>query len=137
MSVLLKRWPATIDLFATSLNYCLPVYFSPLNDPIAAGTDAFLQPWDHLQAYMFTPFSLLHQVLVKLRSSTGTLLTLIAPLWPQREWYLDLRSLSVAPPVTLPMRPDLLRQPHVHRLHQNLLVQQLHAWRLSSDLRDI
>ena len=27
------------------------VYFSPLNDPMAAGTDAFLQSWDRLQAY--------------------------------------------------------------------------------------
>ena len=38
-----KKWPATVDLFAASLNYRLPVYFSPLKDPMAAGTDAFLQ----------------------------------------------------------------------------------------------
>ena len=40
---LLQRWPANIDLFATSQNYRIPVYFSPINDPTAAGTDAFLQ----------------------------------------------------------------------------------------------
>ena len=34
-------WPVKVDLFVTSLNYRLPVYFSPLNDPMAAGTDAF------------------------------------------------------------------------------------------------
>ena len=26
---LIRRWPATIDLFAMSLNYLLPVYFTP------------------------------------------------------------------------------------------------------------
>ena len=35
-----SKWPVMIDLSATSLNYRLPVYFSPLNDPMAAGTDA-------------------------------------------------------------------------------------------------
>ena len=39
---LLTRWPATVDLFATSLNYCLSLYFSSLDNPMSAGTDAFL-----------------------------------------------------------------------------------------------
>ena len=47
---LLRRWPATIDLFATSLNHRLLVYFSPMFDPQSAGTDAMLQSWDGLQA---------------------------------------------------------------------------------------
>ena len=38
-----KKWTATVVLFATALNYRLPVYFSPLNDLMAAVTDAFLQ----------------------------------------------------------------------------------------------
>ena len=45
-----KWWPVMVDLFATSLNYRLPVYISPLNDPMAAGTDALLQLWDRFQA---------------------------------------------------------------------------------------
>ena len=40
---LTKIWPATIDLFATSLNYRLPVYFAPFQDPMSLGTDALLQ----------------------------------------------------------------------------------------------
>ena len=52
---LVHRWPAMIDLFATSLTARLPVYFSPASDPRAAGTDALLQPWDDLQAYAFPP----------------------------------------------------------------------------------
>ena len=62
------RWPVMVDLFATALNYSLPVYFSSLNDPMIAWTDAFLQEWD----------SLIRQVINKLCSCKGTLLTLIA-----------------------------------------------------------
>ena len=72
MDEMVARWPATVDLFTTALNYRLPVYFSPLSNPLAAGTDAFLQNWDGLQAYTFPPFALIHQVLNKLTSSTGT-----------------------------------------------------------------
>ena len=37
---LLRRSPVTIDLFATSLDHRLPVYFLPMVDPQSAGTDA-------------------------------------------------------------------------------------------------
>ena len=47
---LLLLWPATIDLFTTALNHRLPVYFSPMDNPQSAGTDAMMQPWDGLQA---------------------------------------------------------------------------------------
>ena len=50
---LLHQWPAVIDLFATFLTARLPVFFAPVWGPKAAGVDAFLQPWDHLQAYAF------------------------------------------------------------------------------------
>ena len=40
--------PVTVDLFATSINHRLQVYFSPMADPQAV--DALIQPWDHLQA---------------------------------------------------------------------------------------
>ena len=86
VSELLRRWPATIDLFATSLNHRLPVYFSPMYDPMSAGTDAMLQSWDGLQAYAFPPFSILPQVLAKVRVSRGLELTLVAPFWPQHHW---------------------------------------------------
>ena len=43
-----KRWPVMVDLFATSLNHRLPVYFALVSDPRAAVTDAMLQSWDHL-----------------------------------------------------------------------------------------
>ena len=129
---LVHRWPAMIDLFATSLTARLPVYFSPASDPRAAGTDALLQPWDDLQAYAFPPIAIIRRVLLKLRSSKNCELTLIALFWPQRDWFPDLLELLSDVPITLSDRRDLLRQPHFHRFHQNLPMLRLTAWRLSS-----
>ena len=70
---LFRRWPVTVDLFATSLTHRLPVYFSPVVDPQAAGVDAMLQSWDRLQAYAFPPFGLLPRLLAKVRQSGANL----------------------------------------------------------------
>ena len=118
-----------VDLFATSANHRCSVYFSPLRDPQAAGTDVFLQSWDELQAYAFPPWSIIPRVLAKLRASRGTFLTLVAPYWPQRPWFPELLDLAVAPPVVLPGRPDLLFQPLSGLRHPDLRLQ-LHAWKL-------
>ena len=131
-----QRWPANVDLFATSLNYRIPVYFSPINDPMAAGTDAFLQSWDDLSAYAFPPFALIREVIRKLQLSRNTYLTLIAPWWPQKEWFPDIQELAMEPLVALPLRRDLLRQPHFHRFHLQLHVLHLHGWRLWSGLQE-
>ena len=115
-----RKWPVSIDLFATSLNHrCLP-YFSPFGDPNALGMDALLQPWDGWQAYAFPPYALIPAVLKKLRSSFAVLLTIIAPYWPQRPWFPELLDLVVDGPVALPLDKDLLSQPHVHRQHLGL-----------------
>ena len=128
-----KRWPVSIDLFATSLNHRCSLYFSPFHDPSALATDALLQSWNGWLAYAFPPWSLIPTVLKKLRSSSGVLLTLIAPYWPQRPWFPELLDLVVDGPVALPLSQDLLRQPHFHRFHQGVSGLSLHAWRLSSD----
>ena len=125
------RWPVQIDLFATSENRRCSIYFSPIRDPQSAGTDAFLQSWDGLQAYAFPPWSIIPRVLAKLRMSRGTELTLVSPYWPQRPWFPDLLQLSLAPPVVLPDRPDLLFQHRSRLRYQGLHKLRLHAWRLS------
>ena len=51
------------------------------------------------------------RVLATLRASTGTELTLVAPHWAQCPWFSDLLQLSLALPVVLPARRDLLRLP--------------------------
>ena len=129
-----KRWPVSIDLFATSLNHRCTLYFSPFHDPSAVAMDALLQNWNGWLAYAFPPWSLIPAVLKKLRSSSGVILTLIAPYWPQIPWFLELLDLVVDGPVTLPLSRDLLRQPHFHRFHLGVSRLSFHAWRLSSDL---
>ena len=128
-----RLWPVQIDLFATSANRQCSLFFSPFRDPLAVGTDAFLQCWDGLQAYAFPPWSILPKVLAKLRVSPGLELTLIAPYWPQRPWFVDLLHLLLAPLVALPLRRDLLRLPQSRCLYQGLPRLRLHAWRLSGD----
>ena len=108
---LCRIWPVQIDLFATSANRRCSIYISPYRDPQSAGTDAFLQSWDGLQAYAFPPFAIIPRVLAKLQESRGTELTLVAPHWAQRPWFPDILQLSLAPPVILPDRPDLLLLP--------------------------
>ena len=132
-----RMWPVQLDLFATSANRQCSIFFSPFRDLLAAGTDAFLQRWDGLQAYAFPPWSVIPRVLAKLRLSPGTELTLIAPYWPQRAWFSDLLHLSLAPPVALPLRRDLLRLPQSHDLYQGLHRLRLHAWRLSGASREL
>ena len=90
-----QRWPVTIDLFASSLGHRCSVYFAPVLDPMAAGTDTMLQSWDSLQAYAFPPFAMISQVLPKVRASLGLELTLITPFWPQRPWFPELLILPL------------------------------------------
>ena len=54
-------------------------------------------------------------------------MTLVAPLWPEKEWFADLLLLLTQPPLALPWWDSLLRQPHCSLFHQGI-----HAWRLSS-----
>ena len=108
-----RQWPVQIDLFATSANHRCSTYFSPYRDPQSAGTDAFLQSWDGLQAHAFPPFFIIPRVLAKLRESRGT----------------ELLQLSLAPPVVLPDRLDLLLLPRSRLRYPDLHRLRLHAWR--------
>ena len=66
------------------------------------GWDAFLQPWDNLQAHAFPPIAIRKRVLLSLRASHNYDLTLIAPFWLQREWFPDLLELLSDTPIELP-----------------------------------
>ena len=59
-------------------------------------------------------------------------MTLVAPLWPEKEWFADLLLLVTQPPLALPWWNSLLRQPHCNLFHQGVHVLNLHLWRLSS-----
>ena len=131
---LLRAWGnPSIDLFATCLNAKLPLYCSLVPDPQAVFEDAFRHPWDDLALYAFPPFALVGQVIARVQQSSRVAMTLVAPLWPEKEWFTDLLLLLTQPPLALPCWDKLLRQPHCSLFHQGVHSLKLHAWRLSSD----
>ena len=130
---LLRAWGnPSIDLFATCLNAKLPLYCSPVPDPQAVFEDAFRHPWDDLDLYAFPPFPLVGRVIASVQESSRVAMTLVAPLWPEKEWFADLLLLLTQPPLALPCWDKLLRQPHCSLFHQGVHALNLHAWRLSS-----
>ena len=54
------HWPQ-IDLFATRFNNKLPLFVSPVPDPLATAVDALSLPWEDLDAYAFLSSSHLGQ----------------------------------------------------------------------------
>ena len=131
---LLSEWGSpSIDLFASKLNAQLPVYCSLVPDDQAALEDAFRHPWDNLDVYAFQPFALLGKVLSRVRQSRNCSMTLVAPLWADRDWFADLLLLLTHQPLALPLWDDIIRQPHNDLLHPGVPALKLHAWRLSSN----
>ena len=119
-----------VDLFATSRNSRLQLYFSPFQDDQALGTDALSQDWDGMTAYAYPPSSLIPLVLRKVEDSRDLDLILVVPAWPTKPWFPQLLELLVDRPVKLPALQKLLRQEG--QFHSNILLLNLHAWRLSS-----
>ena len=116
---LLRAWGnPSIDLFATCLNAKLPLYCSLVPDPQAVFEDAFRHPWDDLDLYAFPPFPLVSRVIARVHESSPVTMTLVAPLWPEKEWFADLLLLLTQPPLALPWWDRLLRQPHCSLFHQ-------------------
>ena len=134
---LLRAWGnPSIDLFATCLNAKLPLYCSLVPDPQAVFEDAFRHPWDDLDLYAFPPFALVGRVIARVQeSSSRVAMTLVAPLWPEKEWFADLLLLLTQPPLALPCWDKLLRQPHCSLFHQGVHALNLHAWRLKRHYR--
>ncbi|MGL5407110.1 MAG: hypothetical protein ACRDAX_10115, partial [Propionibacteriaceae bacterium] len=120
-----------VDVFATSRTKRLPLYCSPVLDPGAVAVDALLWNWSGLDIYAFPPFKILGEVMRKFAASEGATMTLIAPFWPAADWFTEVMSFLVDFPRTLPLRKDLLRQPHFERYHKNLPALSLTAFRLS------
>ena len=82
----------------------------------------FQHVWAELSMNAFPPFSLLQQILSKLLLSRNLSVTLVTPLWPQKEWYPDLLALLVREPVELHMLWNLLVQLHSFRVIAKYLI---------------
>ena len=65
-----------------------------------------------------------------MRQDRATVL-LIAPWWPKRTWFLEMITLVVGYPRTLPVRRDVISQPISGTLHPRPSALHLTAWPLS------
>ena len=74
-------------------------------------------------------------MIARVRESSRVAMTLVASLWPEKEWFTDLLLLLTQPPLALPWWDSLLRQPHCNLFHQGVHVLNLHAWRLKRHFR--
>ena len=61
---------------------------------------------------------------------------LIAPFWPQKEWFATLLSLLLDVPFELPMPWNFLVQPCTGKFHRGLESLRACAWKLSSNLSE-
>ena len=133
---LLRVWGnPSINLFATCLNAKLLLYCSLVPDPQAVFEDAFRHPWDDLDLYAFPPFPLVGRVIARVQESSLVAMTLVAPLWPEKEWFADLLLLLTQPPLALPCWDRLLRQPHCSLFHRGVHALNLHSWTLKRHYR--
>ena len=121
-----------IDLFASRFIAKFPKFVSWHSEPGAMVVDAFRVSWSILKCYAFPPFSLLPQVLRKVREDKALVL-LIAPVWTTKSWYPILLQLLIDQPIFLPKGDTLLSLPHGnahHPLKDDLV---LAAWILSGN----
>ena len=126
-----SRWhQPQIDLFATRFNNKLPLFVSPVPDPLATAVDALSLPWEDLDAYALSPRAILGKVVEKLQDSPFKRIILIAAGWPNMPWFWDLVAISSQIPLSLPNLPNLLTQPFNQIPHRNLTNLNLHAWLL-------
>jgi hypothetical protein len=95
--IFLKWHQPNIDLFATKLNFVLPIYISPVGDPQAFAVDALSVDWKGMSAYAFPPTTLLLKVIQKITETPCPVL-LVTPYWPRMPWFALLLQLADRPP---------------------------------------
>ena len=127
--------PLSIDLFASRINYQLPVYCSWKPDPGARTVDAFSISWARETPYLFPPFCLIGRALSKISREAVDSACLVAPAWPSQIWYPQLLAILTGPPILLPTEDYLLlspdQRPHPLQLEGSLC---LTAWPISGNI---
>ena len=117
-----SRWhQPQIDLFVMRCNNKLPLFVSPMPDPLDTAVEAPSLPWDYLDVYTFRPADILGKVV---EDSPCKSIILIAPGWPNMPWFCYLVAMSRQISLSLPNLPNLLTQPFNQRLHLNQLKRQ-------------
>ena len=133
--MLFQRWGTPqVDLFASSSNHKLPVWFSRTYHPEATAVDAFHQNWSGLFVYAHPPFKLIRKTLLQIRNQQVEKAIVVLPNWPSQDWYPLLLELALEGPVLFKLEIDLLSQKLQDRgiqYHPNLNWLHLSAWKLS------
>jgi hypothetical protein len=131
VNALFRIWgKPSIDLFASFQNRKINRFCSLFPHQQAVHRDALTLNWSKMYAYAFPPIAILSLVLRKI-ATEETIVILIAPIWPRREWYPLLLNLSVDCPRRLPVLTDLVTQQGETMLHSNPAELCLGAWSLS------
>ena len=90
-----------VDMFATKMNNKLPLYVSPVPNPIAMAIDALNLSWEALDSYAYCPIAVIPKLIKKMRTYACQMIV-VAPGWPGMSWFWDLIDLSTEPPLLLP-----------------------------------
>ena len=102
---------------------------TPVPDNQALAIDALSANWNNLHACAFPPTILIPSFLIKIHQFQCRAV-LIAPLWPQHLWFLEVLQLLVSAPIGPPYFPNL-PQTKCKFQHQNPSTLALHAWEFS------
>jgi hypothetical protein len=100
-SIVLHWRNPNIDLFATSLNFKVTTFVSPVTDPRTYAVDAMGLSWEGMFAYAFPSFRYLAPVLHKI-TGEKCMIIVITPDWPKQAWFANLLCLSCARALVLP-----------------------------------
>ena len=118
----------TIDLFASRLNYQLPVYCSYKPDPGALAVDAFCIDWKPHFFYAFPPFNQISRTLRKIEEDKAEGI-LVVPAWPTQPWYSKMLKMCVKKTITLYRRNALPVLSHPWRAQETLpTTKMIAAW---------
>ena len=113
---MVEKWRVLeIDLFASRLNYQVPVYMSWKPDPGAVAIDALSKNWGKQFFYAFPPFNLVGKVLQKIERDMAEGIVVV-PYWPTQPWFAKLSYLCTKTPLILFSR-ELSKKGEHHLSH--------------------
>ena len=131
VKLIFSHWdPPLLGLFASRYTNRLPVYVSPVPDPMALDVDALSMSWEGLDAYAYPPHVIMQAVLNKFRETRQCRIILVAPSLTTFSWFPLLQELTQEPPLWIPPPRVMLRQPQSDLFHRDPESLHLHAWLL-------
>ena len=101
-----------LDLFASSQNKQVNLFFSYNFDHRSVGADAFLHSWkDRGLLYAYPPPILVGRVLQKLRVDCCKHSIVLVPVWQAQSWFPTLSQMLKSPPLLLPNERWIVTDP--------------------------